>query len=38
MPLLFAEHEKVLPVSRNLSPNMQATLESTENPDDFPST
>ena len=37
MSLLFAEHEKVLPVSKSLSPSMQATLESTENPDDFPS-
>ena len=37
MSLLFTEHEKVLPVSKSLSPSMQATLESTENPDDFPS-
>ena len=37
MSLLFAEHEKELPVSKSLCPNMQATLESTENPDDFPS-
>ena len=35
--ILFAEHEKGLPVSKSLCTNMQATLESTGNSDNFPS-